>query len=545
MARMIPPLFDQTTTSAAERTLFYKLQDGLADDWTVIHSLPYLEERGRYRREGECDFLLLHPRHGLLVIEAKSGAPEYDGQRQEWRYDDGSRLKNPFEQATRALHVLQDLLRRRQTLWAEAELAFGYAVAFPDARSVLGNLPPGFAIDMLLLEPAIENIQATVIRLLGRLRPALSEAVPGALDSALEVLTPSFSLTPALKPVIARAHREFLRLSGEQSELMANLADQPRMVIHGGAGTGKTLLVSAVARQEAAAGKAVLVLCFNRPLAADLAQALPDLAVHTFHGLCEEILRATGTALPDASRPDYWDDLLPNAALTALPRYERRFQEILVDEGQDFRADWWLLVEEMLDTEVDNGWLIFCDEHQNLFDRSGVLPFAQPSWTLRANRRNTRQIADFVRGAVGQRPTDPGISLPEGPAPVVHRVSDAAGERAAVQKVLHALVQEQGVSPDDIVIIDPHVLDRSSFASHRKLGNLTVRGLDDPPAANSVRHATAKKFKGLEADCVLLTGVGMPSRYYHGEQLRRFVYVGGSRARVVLHVFEWADWRGI
>ncbi len=539
MARMIPPAFDQSTTSAAERTLYYKLQDGLDEDWTVIHSLAYLEDRGRFHREGECDFLLLHPRYGMLVIEAKSGSPNYDGKRKKWVYDDGHTLTDPYAQATRAMHYLVGQLRRRRTLWAEAGPAFAYAVAFPDARQVVGNLPPGFAVDMLLLEPDLDQIQKWVIRLLARFDRPLPEVVPGALASALDVLAPSFHLTPALKPVIAAAHREFVRLSGEQVDLQNNLANQPRMVVHGGAGTGKTMLLSAVARQEHEAGKSVLVLCFNRALAAELAESLAGITVFTFHDLCLEILRTTGVVQPPTDDPEYWDKLLPDAALGALEKYEPRFQEIMVDEGQDFRADWWLLVEALLDTSGDNGWLIFCDEQQNLFDRCGPLPFAEPSWRLNANRRNTAQIAAYVRQAVQLPPLPDGIVLPEGPEPVIHQVGSAAEERQAVQKVLHELVQVQGVDPDDIVILDPHVLARSSFAENRQLGNLTVRALADPPTANTVRHATVKKFKGLEADCVLLVGVGMPSGYYTGDRLARFIYVGGSRARVVLHVFEW------
>ena len=75
MAKMIPPTFDEATTSAAERTLYYKFQNELDEDWTVIHSLAYMEDRGGFHREGECDFLILHPQYGMLVVEAKSGSP--------------------------------------------------------------------------------------------------------------------------------------------------------------------------------------------------------------------------------------------------------------------------------------------------------------------------------------------------------------------------------------------------------------------------------------------------------------------------------------
>ena len=95
MARMIPEHFDETTASTAERLLYYHLQNHLEDDWTVIHSLPWLDDSRPRLQQGECDFLLLHARHGMLVMEAKAGTPAYDGPADQWHYDDGSRLTDP------------------------------------------------------------------------------------------------------------------------------------------------------------------------------------------------------------------------------------------------------------------------------------------------------------------------------------------------------------------------------------------------------------------------------------------------------------------
>jgi hypothetical protein len=116
--------------------------------------------------------------------------------------------------------------------------------------------------------------------------------------------------------------------------------------------------------------------------------------------------------------------------------------------------------------------------------------------------------------------------------------SYADAEWEAVRKTLHRLVNEQGIAPADIAILGGHRLDKSSFARRRKLGNLSVREAGEPDAPNTIRYETVHRFKGLEADCILLTGIGQPSDYYREEHWRRFEYIGGSRARVVLHVFR-------
>ncbi len=103
------------------------------------------------------------------------------------------------------------------------------------------------------------------------------------------------------------------------------------------------------------------------------------------------------------------------------------------------------------------------------------------------------------------------------------------------------MVQEQGVDPRRIVILGCHRLEKSSFADDCKLGNLKVLDAAETEVANSVRYSTVHKFKGLESDCVLLTGMGAPSGFFGPEHMMRFRYVGGSRARVILHVFEWTN----
>jgi len=544
MAKMIPPNFDPTTTSAAEETLYYRLQNHLEDDWTVLHSLPWLDQSRPRLREGECDFLLLHPRYGLLVLEAKSGTPHYDGKNAEWNYDDGQRIKDPFRQARTGEHFINTLLCQKSPAWRDAGLPFGHAVAFPDASSVTGNLRPDMGMDLLFLEPDLNRLQAAVIKVLGRFGEPGSGDM-SVIDSALGVLQPTFALVPSLAPTIELARKELVRLTEEQAFALEGLDGNPRLVVRGGAGTGKTLLVLTQARKLAAEGKRVLVLCFNRPLGAFLHDELADnsdqvLAV-TFHDFCLQVLQGAEVAPPDSSDKTYWDKLLPDAALSAMSAFPTRYDAILVDEAQDFRSDWWLMIEEFLADPAKSHFHLFGDDQQNLYGRRGELPFTKPEFILRRNCRNTQPIAQYTNQAVGTENARAIAVLPEGPEPVIHAVSSESEEREAVRRVLHELVQEQGLTPGQIVILGCHKLERSSFADHLKLGNLTIQSAHIPPAPNTVRYSTIHKFKGLEADCVLLTGIGQPSTFYTEDHMQRFKYVGGSRARVILHVFEWVS----
>jgi superfamily I DNA/RNA helicase len=123
----------------------------------------------------------------------------------------------------------------------------------------------------------------------------------------------------------------------------------------------------------------------------------------------------------------------------------------------------------------------------------------------------------------------------------VVEVATPEAERDAVRRALHELIHEQGLAPAQVVMLGAHKLENSSFADARKLGNYTVRDAIEPEAPNTIRYSTVHKFKGLEADAVLLVGIGEPSRVYDAESWRRFVYVGASRARVLLRVFVRAS----
>jgi hypothetical protein len=72
MARMYPNQLSPDTISDAERRLYEALRDRLEDGYTVFHSVAWqsLDAEGR-PRDGEADFVIAHPRRGILVMEAK------------------------------------------------------------------------------------------------------------------------------------------------------------------------------------------------------------------------------------------------------------------------------------------------------------------------------------------------------------------------------------------------------------------------------------------------------------------------------------------
>ena len=83
MAKMIPEHGPYHTESYGERQLYSVLKSQLPDEYTVIHSLPWLcsavtKLDNRARPTGEIDFLIIHPVDGVLALEVKSGVYRFE-----------------------------------------------------------------------------------------------------------------------------------------------------------------------------------------------------------------------------------------------------------------------------------------------------------------------------------------------------------------------------------------------------------------------------------------------------------------------------------
>ncbi len=544
MARMIPRTLPVDVTSSAEWRLFEALRDGLDRRWTVLHSFPWLDDSGRTLREGECDFLLLHPERGLLAVEAKSGEIRYDGPTRTWmRSGTGIVIKDPFRQAATCVHYLNELIGRRVPQWKKLQPPFGHAVAFPEADNVPGNLPPHAVPDILILRPDLEHLQVRVESILARYREALSCLLPETVHDALGALLPVFDVVAPLAARLESQETQLVRLTAEQTRLLEGLEGNRRLLVEGGAGSGKTILALEKTLRLAAAGRRVLLVCFNIPLADRLRALLAERGatadVFCFHDLVRHVIEGAGLeyAVPLENRQEFYDRTVVELFYEAVPRFATRWDALIVDEAQDFADEWWPPLEALLADPRESTFAVFTDPGQDLFRRAGRPPFTEPVFRLATNCRNTARIADMVNrfAAIPGRPSP---RTPDGQPVEIVVVADEDEEHETVRKFLHRLIHEQGIRAERIVILGRHRFEHSSFASRPRLGNYQIIDNLEPGAPHQVRYATIYRFKGLEADVALLTGTDEATLTaddagpFAGRE-RALLYVGLSRARLL------------
>ena len=119
MAQMFPDRIPQSMRDdpgrEAECTLHTALQNALPDPWLVFASVGWvLRRRADGASQGEADFLLAHPEHGIVVLEVKGGLIGYDAASGEWTSksftDTVHSIKDPVEQAHRNRRAIEKKL---------------------------------------------------------------------------------------------------------------------------------------------------------------------------------------------------------------------------------------------------------------------------------------------------------------------------------------------------------------------------------------------------------------------------------------------------
>lgn len=545
MARMIPKQFPLDTASAAERHLFIALEKGLASTYTVIHSLPWLDRPGRFLQEGECDFLVLHPDKGLLAIETKTGEPRYDGPAKSWLNERGEKINDPFMQAQSSAHVLNRKLQDCVEAWKKAGPRIAHAVVFPHATKVAGLLPPHVTPQILVLRPDLERIQAHVENILAERKGSPHASLSSeAFQQVIRALLPIFQVISTLSPQLEEQQEGLVRLTRSQSDVLRYVTLNRRLIVQGCAGSGKTMLAMEAAVRLHQAGARVLFLCFNIPLASEIqrnfqARAVKAINVFNFHNLCEHVLRETGRTFkaPENATQEFWDTVPPSLLDEVVYSYPRRYDAIIVDEGQDFAGLWWIPIEKLL-ADTARGYLyVFLDPNQNIFNRDQGLPFSEPIVHLPFNCRNTVQIARLVHRLGNIQAETPDLAV-EGRPPVLREVRSDDEEREEVRKLLHELVQNQGLKSRQITLLGFHRFPHTPFGRQPALGRFRIIDSVSPGGPDEVNYATLYRFKGLEADCVVVTGVGAESDRPGQPVGRRHLYVACSRARFLLYVFH-------
>ncbi len=591
MATLTPALSacDSRMTSG-ERRFAERLEQKLDDDYLLWYDVPVGP------KQSHPDFVILHPRRGVLILETKDWRLEtiHKASRQAWEIVPDGQVKvviNPLAQARHcAIQVVNALERDPQLIQPsgphQGKLAFpwGYGVVLSRItrkQFEAAGLDQAIAPELVICsDEMLESAEPEAFQ--QRLWHMFAHAFGGVmslpqLDRVRWIMFPEVRV-PTQDSLFddddpAAELPSVMRVMDLQQEQLARSLGDGHRVIHGVAGSGKTMILAYraeyLARTFTPTSKPILVLCFNEPLATQLdatfaAKGLAD-RVHArnFHKWCRQQLVAFGQALP-AQGPGMFDEMV-DGVIRAVERRQipsGQYQAVLIDEGHDFRPEWLKLVTQMVDPST-NSLLLLYDDAQSIYERRTSRQFSFKSVGIQAqgrttilkiNYRNTKQILKVASMVAADLLTaedrdDDGVPLVkpisygrEGDEPVVIRLPTLREEAWAIANHLHAAHQE-GHAWGDMAILcrDYPTMDACAAALRGKGVPMQVRKKsgDFRPNHDSVKVMTMKVSKGLEFPVVALSGVGlMPVNGEDEREEARLFYVAATRAtqRLVIGV---------
>ncbi|WP_265277663.1 DEAD/DEAH box helicase [Nostoc sp. KVJ3] len=340
---------------------------------------------------------------------------------------------------------------------------------------------------------------------------------------------------------------DILKIMDLQQEQLARSLGDGHRVIHGVAGSGKTMILAYRCQHLAqVSNKPILVLCFNVSLAAKLRQTIQDknkvsrIKVRHFHGWCMDLLKKYDIPRPDSReyQGDAYVEELVQRVITAVDAKlipAGTYGAVMLDEGHDFKPEWLKLIAQMVNPET-NSLLILYDDAQNLYGEKRDKKFSFKSVGIQAqgrttifklNYRNTAQVLgvayEFAKEVMQPTETqdddqqilvEPASAGRQGPKPDLIRLPSFKHEVDYLAQRVQQL-HERDIPWNEIAIIY-----RSNFMGDRIYNDLQqaqipiewVNADSDSrnyhPAEQSIKLMTMHSSKGLEFPVVLIPGVG-------------------------------------
>ncbi len=597
MAILIPSIGTCVSRmTSGERRLAERLEQKLEDDYRLWYDVPVGP------KNAHPDFVIMHPRRGLLVLEVKDWrlSTIKQADKQTWQIiPDGvpKSVINPLEQARQYAHQVVSALERDPQLAQpdgnhQGKLIFpwSYGVVFTNiTRKQFREAELGQAIEkhrVICQDEMLEAVDAEDLQ--SRLWDMFPFGMRGAmslpqLDRVRWILFPEVRVQTTgelfddsqLESGEAELP-DIMRVMDLQQEQLARSLGDGHRVIHGVAGSGKTMILGYraeyLAKANMPSSKPILILCFNEPLGVKLhsvmqAKGLSDrVHVRHFHKWCRDQLVAFGQTLPaynmpvEAKMADMVQRVINGVDRKQIP--SGQYQAVMIDEGHDFESEWLRLVTQMVDPAT-NSLLVLYDDAQSIYERARSKQFSFKSVGIQAqgrttilkiNYRNTRQILHTASLVAADLLTaddkdDDGIPLlkpvscgREGQAPVIIKLPTLRDEAFVIADHL-ASAHQEGFAWGDMAVLcaDWKTMDLCASAlAQRKLPHRVRKKIGDyQPGADAIQVMTMKVSKGLEFPLVALPGVGqMPAAGEDEKEAARVFYVAATRAtqRLVMGV---------
>ena len=502
----------------SERVVWQALMDQLPSDAAVVCNLKIIEHDQEY----EIDFIVLVPDLGVAVIEVKGGdvTPNEDATFTQ-KDRKGKREVDPMGQATKNMHELARFLAPRASVRHFSAQPF---VVLPYAEIPTTYSRPSIPRGLINDQEDLFNLGDRILKTLGshHFRPTALE-LSGVLSALNVVLASQKSF---IEKGIER-EKEVLELTEQQFAILDLCIAMPKFSILGSAGCGKTYIAIEQTRRRAIAGDRVLFLCYNYGLSAYIRRRfeefpqLDQLTIGTLHSLGNKL----GMISERGEGDGYWDSVLPDQLvehINSMPD-ELKYDTVVIDEAQDFHADWWKVVISALKDQDKGHIYAFGDIRQGIFRQATDIPLKESKLHLDKNLRNSLPIAQLAALCVEEPLELIGLDGP----PVEWVDCQSEDSRDIADEQVEKLIS-QGWNPSDICLLTTG--SRHNIQSTLGDGAMSRPYWETFFDEKGVYHCTVAGFKGLERRAVVIAMNG----WKQPDRKKDILYTAVTRARDLL-----------
>ncbi|MDA2999257.1 MAG: NERD domain-containing protein/DEAD/DEAH box helicase [Actinomycetota bacterium] len=505
MAKMHPPRFPHSGEPGrhAEGRFYRACEQQLDDGWTVLYEQHWHGNRNGRNQRGEADFLMFHAKRGVFVVEVKGGQ-EIGVSNGEWfTVPKGSTtkesIKNPFTQVADSKSILWEWLRKNvPSLPLRGEL--GHMVVFPGHRQQNVDMSVEARRQLICDRDDMQSLEATMDRV-SRYFSQRTRWSDSEIAMAKNKLMPTFKLLGPRAVEFDEFFDQLNQLTDFQLKAFAMLRKQNKLNVHGGAGTGKTILAFHRAIELMIEGKDVLFLCHSEALREYLlgelekrkseikvqdGESLGNLDIHSSTSFEESFENRGGKVLsegflgrwiltpeikgkdsnlyiekrgeenPSAAKP------LEEVCFETASAGERLIDALIIDEAQSINPKYVSAAQFLL---KDGGYqYIFGDMNQKFpstWDslRSALDEFGKESpVVLNVNCRSSMEIAEFAHAFVSTPIETVGSSF----ANVTLKKCSLEAVGRTVNTVIGDWKKEFGLNLNDVKVLLPNAFVRDT-----------------------------------------------------------------------------------
>jgi hypothetical protein len=527
-------------------------------NYVAIHSLGLSEHSTK--PYAEADFVLITD-FGIFCLEVKGGKISRQdgvwkiGYPEENKYYESS--EGPFKQASGTVAPVLKKLKNNDPIKTRKFNIF-WGVVFPN--DIFNIDDPEWNKDQVCDLTKINNFETFLINLGEFTNKHFSERrikSEGNINFedikwASHVLRRDIAFNNFKANEIINSNRELIELEKDQVAVLDDfiIGSERRMILSGGAGTGKTLLCNKIVEELSSHDKKVLYICFNRALSLNLKNifnSYEKLTVGTLHSFMESIVGSERISnLPRNN--EYFErdlpDLFKEVVLETIEneQIDNKFDALIIDESQDILTeDIMVYLFQLLKGGFENGiWFLSVDEDiqseiYSRFERETLDKIIRNgncvTRKLYRNLRNPLKIAEKANSLF------PDLQLPKPSRDFnsfLKKISYVQfNEEIEKLKNKVADLLNNGVLPSSITILTFSSKNNSFLNQITHIENIPLRN-SERSESNDLKWFEIGSYKGLENDIIII--VEAPKTALDNKQLANY-YVALTRTKTECYIF--------